>query len=744
MFKRSKSETRRQLVLCLFVLGIITAVIAVPYQFGTSAAGKKNGLVTRTVSGDDGLPKMWDIREQSGAEYVEALARFRQSIQVDAARVADVRDGFVRGEQLFRQQHPGAKVEYNLDIRTPEILTPDVYQRNITWLTSPTASDRSVVLRNFIKGYNDLVGLTDSQIDGLKTAANYVNPDGNLSFVRLEQEINGIPVFRGEVTAGFRNNGQMIRVVNNLAPGMDYGRLSTDFGNPVDAVVEAAKHINHDIRPEDVTRNATASTDLKVVFGEGDSATLAEKIYFPTEPGVAVPAWRVLIWQPVNAYYVIVDAESGVVLWHKNISDDQAQSATYQIYSNTNAYSNMADHAAPLSPGPNDPGLGTQGTLLTRNNVTLIGNEGANSFNNNGWITDGTNITDGNANEAGLDRVSPDGVDAPMQGDTTCPGAGCRTFTSTWNPPPGSPAPGDDPLTPQAQRGAVIQMFYIMNLYHDELYKRGFNEPARNFQHVNFAGQGGLANDRVRSEGQDSSGSNNANFQTPADGTRGRMQMYLWTGPTPDRDGTADAAIVIHEVTHGTSNRMHGNGSGLGNQGGMMGEGWGDFYAHTMTAEPTDPINAVYGLGGYSLLSLNSPTFTANHYYGIRRFPTAVIGFTGGPNNLPHNPLTFKHINSNCDTTLGTTTTAVSSAYPRSPVIATSGSCSQVHNAGEIWKSALWEVRALLITRLGFATGTTRVLEVVTSGMKLAPLNPFLLHERDAIIAGADAIALGG
>jgi len=184
-------------------LGFITAIIAVPFQFGTSAASeKKSGLYVRTESGNDGLAKMWDIREQSGDEFTEALARFRQTVGMDATRVADVRDGFVRGEQTFRQQHPGAKVEYNLDIRTPEILTPDVYEQSVRWLTSPTTANRATVLRDFIKGYNDLIGLSDTQIDALKTAANYANPDGNLSYVRLEQEINGIPVFRGEMTAG--------------------------------------------------------------------------------------------------------------------------------------------------------------------------------------------------------------------------------------------------------------------------------------------------------------------------------------------------------------------------------------------------------------------------------------------------------------------------------------------------------------------------------------------------------------
>ena len=233
---------------------------------------------------------------------------------------------------------------------------------------------------------------------------------------------------------------------------------------------------------------------------------------------------HVLIWEPVNAYYVIVDANTGTMLWRKNITEDQTQSATYNVYNNVNAFMRAADSPAALSPGPLDPTLGTQAPLGTRTNVTLIGNEEPLSFNNNGWITDGGNTTDGNANEAGIDRDGTNGVDAPQVG------APNRTFTSTWNPPPGSPAPGDDPLTAQAQRGAVIQMFYVMNRYHDSMYQRGFTEQAFNFQADNF-GRGGLGVDRVSSEGQDSSGTNNANFSTPADGGRGRMQMFVWNGP---------------------------------------------------------------------------------------------------------------------------------------------------------------------------------------------------------------------
>ncbi|HUR96570.1 MAG TPA: M36 family metallopeptidase, partial [Pyrinomonadaceae bacterium] len=709
-------------------------LIVVPSQFRPTANAKKGeGLFSRTTSQDDGLAKMWDIRDASkDPAQADLLERFRQSAGKDASAVADIRDGFTRGEAELKARLPQAKVEYNLDIRIPEVITPNVYSSKIEFLSGPSTAKRSEILRNFVKENDSLIGVSTSQANSLKVAADYTNPDGNMSYAHLEQLINGIPVFRGEVKAGFTKEGRLVRVINNLAPGLDYESLSTDFHNPADAVTKAAAHINHELKPSDVSKNDAASTDNVVVFGQGDWATTAEKMYFPTEPGVAVPAWRVLIWQPVNAYYVIVDAASGVVLWHKNLGDDQTQSATYQVYANPTAFINVADNPAPLSPGPSIPSAGTQGTVIARSSVTRIGNEAPFGFNNNGWITDGANVTDGNALEAGIDRDGVNGVDATQVGTPN------RTFTSTWNPAPGNPGPGDDPLTAQAQRGAVIQMFYTMNWYHDELYRLGFTEQARNFQGSNF-GRGGVENDRISGEGQDSSGTNNANFNTAADGARGRMQMYVWTGPTPDYDGTGDAEVIIHEVTHGTSNRLHGNATGLGGQGGMMGEGWGDWYGISMLSEPTDPINGAYTTGGYATYLINAG-FASNYYHGIRRFPKAVIGFTG-PNGLPHNPLTFRYINSGCDTLIGTTATNPNSAYPRGPV-GTTGDCAQVHNAGEVWSSTLWEVRALLITRLTWAVGNRKAMQLVLDGMKLAPLNPTMIQERDAIITAAAASSI--
>jgi subtilisin-like proprotein convertase family protein len=210
------------------------------------------------------------------------------------------------------------------------------------------------------------------------------------------------------------------------------------------------------------------------------------------------------------------------------------------------------------------------------------------------------------------------------------------------------------------------------------------------------------------------------------------MQMFVFTDPNPDRDGTADADIIIHELTHGTSNRLHGNATGLGsNMSRGMGEGWGDFYAHALLSEPSDPINGTYTTGGWTLLNGFGALGSTNYYYGIRRFPKAVMAFTGGPLNRPHNPLTFADLNVGCDTSDG--------AFPAATGPHISATCDQVHAAGEIWSSALWEIRSLMVSRLGFTAGTQRALQVVTDGMKLSPVTPTFLDGRDAILQAASA-----
>lgn len=719
--EQSKAASRRSVLLSLGVLACVTAVIVLPFGAGVEA-GKKAASFTIERSEEPELPN-YDIRSDKAA--FEVRAALRNTLNRSAADVADRRDDLARGEAALRSKVPGVKIEYSPVIAAPEVIGPDVSMGR-QFLARPTSEKKSRALIGFLRENKGLIGATDAQLDDLKLFADYKNPDGNLGFVEFDQQINGIEVFQGSIKGAYTKNGELMRVINNFAPGLDYAGLSTDFGDPDKALSAAAKHINYSLQPADVARDASRSDEHKTTFGAGEWSPTAEKIYFPVEPGIAVPAWRVLIWQPLRAFYVIVDAQSGEMLWRKNLTEDQTQQSTFEVYTNPSAMINVADSPAPASPTVFNPADGTQGLPLFRTNVTRIGNESPYTFNNNGWINDATNLTDGNNVESGLDLVSPDGMDSGTQAS----GDPSRVFTSTWNPPPGIPSPGDVPTLDQSRRGAVIQQFYIMNLYHDELYRLGFTESARNFQTNNF-GRGGVGNDRISAEGQDFASTNNANFATGADGVRGKMQMFVFTAPNPARDGTTDAEIMIHEATHGTSNRLHANAQGLNsNMARSMGEGWSDFYAHCLLSEPGDPILGTYPLSGYLLLNGFGAVGTANYYYGIRRFPKALMSATGGPGNKPFNPLTFADID---QTKLNTT----DGAFPAMFGGHISSNADQVHAAGEVWSSALWEVRGKFVQRLGWSVGNRKALQLVTDAMKISPINPTFLQSRDAIIAAA-------
>ena len=459
------------------------------------------------------------------------------------------------------------------------------------------------------------------------------------------------------------------------------------------------------------TQKAIEQDGRKVTFARGSMADDAKawQVYFQLAPGVVRLAWATEIWGDPDAFFTVVDAEKGVLLFRKNMTAYQTQSATYNVYT--------SDSPAPSSPTPALPGSGYQAPTVARTTVTLIGNEAPNTFNNLGWITDGGNTTAGNNAIAGIDRDGINGVDAPVTG-------AARVFNFAYNPD------ADSPFTAAYQNGDVTNMFYWVNRYHDATYLLGFTEAARNFQDNNF-GRGGLGADRVSAEGQDSSGTNNANFTTPADGTPGRMQMYHLGRPGPGSFGRprsgrhlprADARHCQTACTptpRGLSTNMSGG----------MGEGWSDFYARSLLSTADEDVNGVYTIGGWATKQVSGPAYLDNYYYGIRRFPYAPRAVTG-LNGRPHSPLTFGDIDS-------TQADLSDGAYPRGPV--GSAQFDQVHNIGEVWAGMLWEVRARFVTRLGHAAGNQRMLQFVTDGMKLDPTAPTMLQARDAIIAAANA-----
>jgi hypothetical protein len=430
-------------------------------------------------------------------------------------------------------------------------------------------------------------------------------------------------------------------------------------------------------------------------------------VYFPLTAKQIRPAWMVVAPQIGigNVYETIVDAVDGRILhrWNR-LHFDSTEPITFNVYT--------SDSPAPGSPGTDTPN-GFQFPLVPRSLVT-VNPADVITYSPNGWIDDGMNETLGNNVDAHTD------LDANNQPDLPRPmGSPYRVFDF----------PLDLALAPSSYRpAAVTQLFYLANLYHDKLYSLGFDEAAHNFQFMNFTGVPNGSNpgpnaDQIQADAQDGSGVNNANFNTNGmDGSNARVQMYVWTGPNPDRDGDLDADIVFHELTHGVSIRLH-EGTLVSPQGGGMGEGWSDFFGVMLNSQPGDDVNATYHTGGYSTLLLGAG-FMNNYYFGIRRFPYST--------DLNKNPQTFADIDP--------TQQSYPPEIPRSPVIG--NSATEVHNVGEVWCVTLLECRANLVTQYGFA-GNDLLLQLVVDGMKLSPNSPNFLQARDSILQ-ADMVNNGG
>ncbi|HEY0765857.1 MAG TPA: M36 family metallopeptidase [Pyrinomonadaceae bacterium] len=517
-------------------------------------------------------------------------------------------------------------------------------------LSEPRSDTADNIARNFLARHNSLFALQDAGIEELKLE-NEDNDQGTV-FLNYTQTVGGLKVFEGQVQVVVNRNGEVLNVREGfLADGPPIRRRGAM--SEAKAIAKAFEHAGRTVFPNFVALYSRQSTTEQSRFANPLDLNLEEVLSEQVVMRVAGEsrlAWHVFAEVgPEEWYEILIDAYTGELLLRHNLYLFEAQGTVYTEAPDKGArqlVSFVGDTTINTAAG----WMGTS-TVTTGNNVEAYLDTDANNAPDN---NNGTGLSVGHATAANQDFTFP--------------------FSTTV-----------DPRTQQA--AVVTNLFYYNNIMHDFSYNLGFTETARNFQVNNF-GRGGTGNDSVRAEAQDGSGTNNANFATPPDGSRPRMQQYLFTSPTPDRDSSVDGDVVFHEYGHGISNRLIGNGSTAlsGTQSGAMGEGWSDYWATT--------INNDGAVGEY----------VTNNPNGIRRAAYTVPA------------------------------AAVHDSY--ADLQSTS-----VHNDGEVWAATLWDLR----TQLG-ATITDRI---VLNGMKFTPTRPSFLNARDGILqadqnlnAGANRCAI--
>jgi hypothetical protein len=570
------------------------------------------------------------------------------------------------------------------------------------------------IVKAFLFEERSLFGYGPEVLDSARLSRDYTTPHNGLRTIVWDQQVQQIRIYDAALVANVTKQGELVNLSSQFIP------------NPAQAVPSASPNDQVIISARRAivlaSQNIGVELNEQVLAAQGEVEPTAEQRQLFRGPGLKGDAEAKFIWVALNRntlrlywdvlvmsrergemFRIFVDVSSGQLLRRQCLTR-YLTDASYRVWT--------SDSPSPMSPGYPTP-VTNQPPLLARTLITLSALD--TNASPVGWIPDGGNETLGNNVDAHTDRNADNIPDLPRPH-----GSPARVFDFPIN------LATQDPTNYSS--GAVVQLFYLCNYYHDRLYQLGFTEAAGNFQSNNF-GRGGFGNDPVQADAQDGSGLDNANFSTPPDGSSGRMQMYIFTGPSPRRDGDLDAEVVFHEHTHGLSWRMVAGGQMLGtSQSDGMGEGWSDFYGLTLLSEPGDDVNGNYGAGAYASYKL-TPTFLQNYYFGIRRYPYTT--------DMSKNPLTFKDIDpAQAD--------YCSSGAPVSPAMGCSpGNASEVHNQGEVWCVTLWEARANLINKYGWAVGNQLILQLCTDGMRLTPAHPNFLQARDGILQ-ADLVDTGG
>ncbi len=589
--------------------------------------------------------------------------------------------------------------DLTVEIEATTGATRKIYNQ-VGFLTGPnTSADNKQVALDFVANNLDLLGLKAADFAGFEITDDVASKASAIRHLYLRQTLEGIPVWNGQLQVHVGNDGRILAINNLFLPDLASAvRTLEPKLTAAEAIAAAAGHLK--------TRTGVMVLESEDQFGVQRKATyraedlstepiVAKLMILPVTRGEAHLVWNFQIWQPPAAGGDIadfnVDALTGKV-WTRSSWVDEEQ---YKVYPMPVESPN---HTTPLPPADGrttkvNPFFPTASPFGWHDTNGVVGAEST--------LTIGNNVsayTDTDANN------SPDAGSSP-----DCTASLDCTF------------PLDLTLAPSSYRpGAVANLFYWNNIIHDVSYVYGFDEVGGNFQTNNY-GNGGVGNDSVQAEAQDGAGTNNANFGTPADGQRPRMQMFVWTAPTPDRDGDVDNGIIAHEFGHGISNRLVGGPSNVNclENSQQAGEGLSDWWALFFT-QPNDTSSAarLRGIGTYALNQAVTGIGIRQDYYD------------GDPavNAEPQeNTWTYTSING--------------AAIP--------------HGVGSRWAQAYWQVTWALIDKHGYNpdlyayTGTSaddgniRAMYYIIEGLKDTVCSPAFTDLRDGILAAA-AASYGG
>lgn len=596
--------------------------------------------------------------------------------------------------------------------------------------------------RAWVEANQESLGLVEGDLADFVVSAESRSAASGVAHVYFQQRHQGIEVDAAILGVHLDGDGRVVHHTSRFVAGLT-GRIDTTVPvlTAIAAAESAAGHLGLALAEALAVVEEIGGPARKVLLSSGGISQrpiAVHLVFSPVESGAVPLAWQVEIETLDSRHYwvVQVDVRSGAILAvadrvvHDRFDAPEGgrrapqgraaapgrHAGAARRIPGTLPASGAGLAAAPAAVVPSGPASSRYEVFAIPSEYPNDGpreivedpfDPAASPF---GWHdTNGApgpefTLTRGNNVHAYADRDNDGAPDAGSQPD----GGPSLDFT-------GALVPLDFTQQPdQSIHAAVVNLFYWNNVLHDVLYRYGFDELAGNFQLNNY-GNGGVGADAVNAEAQDAADNgtrNNANFLTLVDGNPGRMQMYLWNEPNPERDGDLSSMIIAHEYGHGLSHRLTGGPGNVGclSNAEQMGEGWSDFLGLVLTAKASDTPLTWRGVGTWALGQ--DPDTGAGIRPAVYTADFAVNDYT----------------------------------YADLPLLV------GAHDVGFLWATMLWDLQWLLVEEHGFnpdisapwnTGGNNLALQLVVDGLKLQPCGPGFVDGRNAILQ-ADIDLTGG
>lgn len=428
---------------------------------------------------------------------------------------------------------------------------------------APSSAFMEKSARSFMAIQQALSGLSDIDIKNLVITDQYTDESTGVTHIWFSQSVNGIRLKESSLGIHLDREGKVVFSTGEAYPNLHLRVSASKPGIELQTAITRTMStlgIPYSGKLKQRENIAANRTTFEPIEGLNQLPTFAELVYSIDEYGQVKLVWNIYLDDIVHGNYweLNVDALTGEILYQRdavyrcalgpfhdhsghddgfiipNDTDDLPPSATQRGVQDGSSY-----RVYPL--GVESPIHGSR---------VLVTNPADPTASPYGWHDTNGDLNPDFTTTRGNNVWAYDDPFANNTPSVTPSGGASLTFDFGLN--------FSQSATAQPNKNASItNLFYWNNMMHDVSYANGFTEVAGNFQSNNY-GRGGRQGDFVRAEAQDGSGSataakNNANFSSPADGSSGRMQMYMWDSRPSSRLDVSVPVTIAGTYTTGSS-----------------------------------------------------------------------------------------------------------------------------------------------------------------------------------------------